>query len=129
VIEAAALKGEVELAGQHYPSVLRLLETGSIVRFNGSGLVETIAGVAAACAGAWSESDRHFARAIEQADSLPHRIEQVEARRWNAWAWGIRRSPDSAAQASALVKEAMDRARPLGLEKHLSRALEQLSIH
>ncbi len=129
LVEAAALQGQFEVAADCYSMVCQLLETGTLVRFNGSGLVETVAGVASTCAGDWDQSERHFKRAIEQADTLPHRIEQVEARRWNAWAWGIRSSPDSAARTSALVKQAMERAQPLGLQRHLSRVLEQIAVH
>jgi len=127
LVEAAALQGHFDVAAGCYPMVCQLLDTGTLVRFNGSGLVETIAGVASACAGDWDRSERHFDRAIEQADTLPHRIEQVEARRWKAWAWGTRNSPDSSARMSSLVKEAMERAKPLGLQRHLSRALEQFA--
>jgi tetratricopeptide (TPR) repeat protein len=85
VVEGLATLGERERAATLYPLVRESMATGSVVTFDGSHLIETVAGIAAACGGDWAGAESHFTRAIEVADAMPFVSEQAEARHWLAW--------------------------------------------
>jgi hypothetical protein len=74
--------GERERAGALHELVLASLGPDVVVRNNAYGLVRTVAGISAACAGRWDEAEGHLTAALRLADELPHVVEQGEIRRW-----------------------------------------------
>ena len=84
VIEGLVMLGEQSQAGQLYPLVCELVGTGAVALFPISRFTHTIAGVAAAAARQWEAAEEHFQIAMQQAESLPNRLEQAEIRRFHA---------------------------------------------
>src|SRR2546425_7865810 len=84
VIEGLAMLGERSQAGQLYPLICELLDTGAIALWPVFRLTHTIAGVAAAAARQWQAAENHFQIAMQQAEAFPQRLEQTEIRRFHA---------------------------------------------
>ncbi len=118
---------EREQAAGLYELVLGAIETGAVVTIDGSGLIETSAGVAAACGDQWERAERHFETALRQAHEVPHRIAQPEVRRWHAWMLLSRDEPGDREQAHELLTEAIAMYREIGMPKHLEIAETMLA--
>jgi hypothetical protein len=78
VIEGLVMLGDQSQAGQFYPLVRELIATGAVVIWPLSRFTHTIAGLAAAAACQWEAAEDHFQIALQQAKSLPQRLEQIE---------------------------------------------------
>jgi len=126
LVEVFALLGEHEAAGSLLPHVRHQLEIGNVVRFNGIGLMSTTAAIAAACAGDIEAAEQYFRRSLDSADELPHRLDQVEARRWYWWCLRTFGGAGSSRKAENLLDEAVRRAGEIGMAGHLDRVL---SLH
>ena len=81
-VEALALLGERDAAAELYPMVVDASRAGILLRPWDFRIVETLAGIAASCAGEWDTAEAHFATALRSANDLPERIESPEARRF-----------------------------------------------
>ena len=84
VIEGLAIIGERARAAALYPLAVEALATESVVTFDASHLLETVAGIAAAAGGHRELAATHFQTAIRLADEMPFKSEQAEARYWYA---------------------------------------------
>ena len=116
-VEALAVLGERAEAHALYPVLLQLLRmrvTGFAV-----GLLETSAGIAAACGREWTAAERHFANAMSQAIEMPYKIAQPEALRWHAWMLAERDAPGDRACARTLLADATEMYRAIGMPKHI----------
>lgn len=100
--EAAALAGAVDTA----------LATGLVLTGVDLRLVHTVAGLVATNP---DVADGHFGAAVDQADTLPHRVEAAEARRF--WGEALLRRGERA-RARELLTEAAERYRRLGMPAH-----------
>jgi hypothetical protein len=67
-----------------YPAVRDFVASGCGVQTFAYGLTERFAGMAAAAARDWEAAEQHFARALELAETLPHRVDQSRVRYWFA---------------------------------------------
>jgi hypothetical protein len=104
-IESAVLLGEDDLAASLHPWTVQLIEQAGAVTVWSLGLVERYAGVAAAAGGRWELAEGHFARALKQAEQLPHRLDRPEVLGW--WGWMLRRKePERAVRMLAEAKQA-----------------------
>ena len=81
-VEGLAVLGERTEAAKLYRLVLERMKTGNIFRPADSRLLDTLAGIAAAAGGRWTEAEEHFRTALRRAEEMPHIIEQPEARRF-----------------------------------------------
>jgi hypothetical protein len=70
------------------------------------GLFERFAGIAAAAARDWKAGEAHFARALELAETLPHRVDQARVRYWYGRMLLSRGLSGDRARAEALLSEA-----------------------
>ena len=116
--------GERAQAGELYPLVRKLLGAGTMVLWL-SHFTQTIAGIAAAKASQWEESEGHFAIALQQAESLPYRLEQVEIRRFHAMMLLDGAAPGDRERARTLLREALGFYTRIGMRRH--RELSRLS--
>ena len=97
-------------------------------RFNGTprafgiGLLQTVAGVAAACGGQWERAEEHYQTALRQAHDLPYVMEQPEVRRWYARMLIDRNAPGDRDKAGELLTEAIAMYRRIGMPKHVEMA-------
>ena len=71
--------------------------------------------MAAASGGDWESAEAHFARALELAESLPHRVDQVRVRAWHARMLLDRSAAEHRERAHALLDEARPLAVTLGM--------------
>ena len=102
------------------------MKTGNIFRPADSRLLDTLAGIAAAAGGRWTEAEEHFRTALRRAEEMPHIIEQPEARRFYARMLLDRNAPGGCEHARQLLIEAIDMYRRIGMPKHVEMAERML---
>ncbi|HEX9564997.1 MAG TPA: AAA family ATPase, partial [Gemmatimonadaceae bacterium] len=122
VVEGLVALGELEQAAALYPLVVEGMATESVVAFDGSHLLETVAAIAASAAADWSVAGSHFESAIRVADAMPFVSERSEARYWYARMRIARDDPGDAEAARALLASAIEGYRSLGAGWHVRRA-------
>src|SRR5262249_21271366 len=83
-IEGLVVLGESDRAAALYPLVAEALGKGTVVTYDASHLLETVAGIAAAAGGRWDVAEAHYQMALCLADQMPFVCEQAEARYWYA---------------------------------------------
>ena len=120
-VEGLAVLGMKEEAARFYPQFHDLVGRG-IVLAHGSGLVQRVAGIAAASGGNWDGAEAHFEAALREAHELPHKIEQPEVRRWYADMLIERGAPDDVEKARGLLGEAIEMYRTIGMPRHIELA-------
>jgi tRNA A-37 threonylcarbamoyl transferase component Bud32/tetratricopeptide (TPR) repeat protein len=125
VIEPLVLLGELDEAAALYPVVRDAIEDGFVVHH--LGLVQCAAGLAAAAGADWDHAESHFATALHQAHTLPHRIAQPEVRRWHAWMLSRRNAPGDRERAAVLLAEALALYREIGMAGHARLAANALA--
>ena len=79
----------------------------------------TIAGIAAAAARQWKAAEDHFQTAMQQAESIPHRLEQAEIRRFHAMMLIDRAAPGDREKAQTLLREALESYQRIGMPHHV----------
>jgi tetratricopeptide (TPR) repeat protein len=122
--EALVVMGEGERAASLYEVSLETLEQGVVVWE--TGLAHRYLGISAACGDRWSDAERHFRTALEQAHHMPFRSEQAETRRWYAWMMQVRGRPGDAQRARELLAEAVALSEEIGMPRHAQLALDML---
>ena len=119
--------GDRRRAFELYPLVGELLQTGTVITFAaGLGLVEKTAGIAAAAGERWSDAEVHFERARQQADEIPHRIDQADVPRWWAWMLLERDGPGDRDRARQFLGHARGIYDEIGMPIHMKIADELL---
>ena len=109
-------------AARHYPAVVRAISVGNVLRGYDKRLIESVAGLAADAAGNSTRADEHFARALRQAEDLPHRLDQPETRRLYAWVLIERGSTADRVRAADLLDEAVEGYHSIGMPRHVALA-------
>jgi class 3 adenylate cyclase/tetratricopeptide (TPR) repeat protein len=130
VVEGLAILDESREAGELYPLVLAAVDTGAVVRWPTCGLLQTVAGIAAAAGGQWEKAEEHYETALRQAHDLPVVIAQPEVRRWYARMLMDRNGPGDPSRGSGrdrdkareLLTEAIAMYRRIGMPKHVEMA-------
>ena len=80
--------------------------------------MHTAAGIAAAAAREWTEAERHFAVATQQARDLPFPLERTDLRRFRAMMLLDRGYAGDRATARSLLREAADDYARFGMPRH-----------
>jgi tetratricopeptide (TPR) repeat protein len=135
VVEGLAVLDERDEAAKLYPLVLEAIDTGALLRLWAYGLLQTVAGMAAAAGRQWEKAEEHYQTALRQAHELPVVIEQPEVRRWYARMLIDRDAPGDPSTGSArdrdrareLLTEAIAMYRRIGMPKHVGMAQALLS--
>src|SRR5580704_6206903 len=85
--------------------------------------------IAAAAAHQWEAAEDHFQTALQQAEALPHRLEQAEIRRFNAMMLMDRAAPGDRERARALLSQARESYTRIGMPRHveMTQALPRLA--
>ena len=86
------------------------------------GLLQTVAGMAAAAGKQWEEAEQHYQTALRQALDLPAVMEQAEVRRFYACMLIDRDGPGDRDKARELLTEAIEGYRRIGMPKHVEMA-------
>ena len=119
VIEGLVMLGDQSQAGQFYPLVRELIATGAVVIWPLSRFTHTIAGLAAGAARQWEAAEDHFQIALQQAKSLPQRLEQAEIRRFHAMMLMDRAAPGDREKAQTLLAEALESYTQIEMPRHI----------
>ena len=118
-IEGLVILGENSQAGQLYPLARELVDTGAVVLWPIFRFTQTVAGMAAAAARQWEAAEDHFQTALKQAESVPHRLEQAEIRRFQAMMLIDRAAPGDRQEARRLLGEARETYAQIGMPRHI----------
>ena len=119
--EALAVLGERSEAYGLHPLIVEFSTLGVRAGFM-QQLVHTSAGIAAACGEEWDTAQVHFEIALREADEMPHKIAQPDARRWYAWMLIDRDASGDRDKARTLLGEAVEMYQAIGMPKHLELA-------
>jgi hypothetical protein len=122
VIEGFAMLGERSQAADLYPLAREFIGTGTIMSWPISSLTQTIAGIAAAAAHKWQAAEEHFQLALQQAESLPNKVEQLEIRRYHAMMLLDRAAQGDLKQAQTLFDEVLSGYTQIGMPRHIEMA-------
>jgi TolB-like protein/Tfp pilus assembly protein PilF len=117
-VETAALVGRQAEAAALYPLVRQLLSEGTVVLWC-DGLVEKLAGIAAAAGSQWDAADAHFESALRQAEELPVVPEQPETRLWLSRMLLARGGTGDRERARQLLAEARAGYEEIGMPRHV----------
>jgi tetratricopeptide (TPR) repeat protein len=119
-VEGLYVLGEHERAAGFYDLVVECIERTRTIcpNYNDMRLPERAAGIAAAAGRRWDDAEGHYRRALRQADELPHLPEAAHTRRFFATMLLDRDRPGDRAEAAALIAEARDLYRRMGMPKH-----------
>jgi class 3 adenylate cyclase/tetratricopeptide (TPR) repeat protein len=126
-VEGLAVLGEREKAAKLYPLVLEAFDTGCVAKPPMPGLLQTVAGMAAAAGEQWEKAEEHYKEALRLAHELPVVSEQPEVRRWYARMLIDRNAPGDREKARELLTEAIAMYRRIGMPKHVEMAEALLS--
>ena len=111
-------RADVDLLIRVFVEVVEL-DTGTVVSYDARRLLQTVAAIAAAAGQQWDKAEEHYKTALRQADEIPFRSEQPEARRWYAQMLIDRNAPGDRDKARTLLSEAVEMYRTIGMPKHL----------
>ena len=110
---------ESSRAAELYPLARELIGTGAVTVWPISRLTQTIAGVAAAAAHQWEAAEEHFQIAMQQAESLPNRLEHSEIHRFHSMMLIDRAASGDREKAQTLLNEALQSYRHIGMPRHV----------
>ena len=119
VVEGLSMLGEQAQAGQLYPLVRDMIDTGAVVVWPIPRYTQTIAGLAAAGAHQWKAAEDHFQLASRQADFFPDRLEQAEIHRFHAMMLRDRANRGDREKARTLLAEALETYTRIGMPRHI----------
>jgi tetratricopeptide (TPR) repeat protein len=118
VVEGLVTLGERSQAGQLYPLVCELVDTGAVALWPIFRFTQTIAGAAAAAARQWDAAEEHYQIAMQQAESFPQLLEQAEIRRFHSMMLMDRAAPGDREKAQTLLREALESYSSIGMPRH-----------
>ncbi len=119
VAEGLVMLGEYSQAGELYPRVCELVDTGAVSLWPVCRFTRTIAGIAAAAARQWDAAEEHFQIAMQQAESFPYLLEEAEIRRFHAMMLLDRAAQGDCEKAQTLLSEALGTYTQIGMPRHI----------
>jgi hypothetical protein len=119
IVEGLFMLGEEVQAGELYPLVRELIDTGAVVGWPIPRYTQTIAGLSAAGMHQWKAAEEHFHIARRQADFFPDRLEQAEIRRFHAMMLLNRAASGDRAKARTLLSEALETYELIVMPRHI----------
>jgi hypothetical protein len=119
VVEGLFMLREQAQAGQLFPLVRELIDTGAVALWPIHRFTHTIAGVAAAGARQWEAAEGHFRTALQHAESFPDLLEQADIRRFHAMMLIDRAGPGDRGKAQTLLREALESYTQIGMPRHI----------
>jgi class 3 adenylate cyclase/tetratricopeptide (TPR) repeat protein len=125
-VEGLAILNRREEAAKLYPLVLEAIDTRALLIEFGVGLLQTVAGMAAAAGDQWERAEAHYQTGLRQVQEIPVVIQQPEVRRWYARMLIDRNAPGDREKARELLTEAVAMYRKIGMPKHVEMAEEML---
>jgi tetratricopeptide (TPR) repeat protein len=117
-VEGLFVLGEKQPAAQMYPLICELVYTGAVALWPIFRFTHTAAGIAAAAAHRWSAAEIHFQTALQQAETIPHQLEQAEVRRFRAMMLKDRDAVGDRQKARMLLGEALEIYQRIRMPRH-----------
>ena len=118
-IEALATISENTEAGKLYPLVNNIIKENNALLGFSFGLFERYAGIAAAAGKDWEQANIHFDKALSQARTLPHRIEEPRIYYWQARMLLNRNDSGDKEKAEQLFSSSRELSKLLNMLGHL----------
>jgi tetratricopeptide (TPR) repeat protein len=128
VIEGLFVLGERSQAAELYPIARELVDTGAVVLWPIFRFPQTVAGIAATAARQWEAAEGHFQIAMKQAESIPHRLEQAEIRRFHAMMLMDRAARSDRENARKLLEGALETYTKIGMPRHIELTQKLLAV-
>jgi tetratricopeptide (TPR) repeat protein len=127
-VEGLIVLGEMDQAAVMYPLVRHCMERTRVVNAypNDARLLERVAAMAAAAGSRWEVAEAHFAAALEQAATLPHRPEQAHTLRFFGLFLLERDGASNRDRARMLLEQAAAGYRKMRMPRHEAMARELL---
>ena len=126
LLEALAANGRIEEAAALHSVAEDMIRAGYVVTWACAALPRTTAAIAAACARKWPCSEQHHQTAMQQADTMAHRLAQPIARYWYAEMLRMRDEPGDRTRARALLSETVSMCEAIGMPLYARQASENL---
>jgi tetratricopeptide (TPR) repeat protein len=117
-IEGLFILGEHSQARELYPLTRELVATEAVVLWPIFRFTHTVVGMAAAASREWKAAEDYFQAAMQQAESVPHHLEQAEIRRFRAMTLARRDAPGDRQKARTLLMEANKTYTQIGMPRH-----------
>jgi hypothetical protein len=111
-----------------YPLACELIDTGAVVLWPIFRFTQTVAGMAATAARQWKAAEGHFQTALQQAESIPHSLEQAEIGRFHAMMLIDRGARGDREKARKLLGEALETYTRIGMPRHIEIARHLLAV-
>jgi tetratricopeptide (TPR) repeat protein len=124
--EALAVMGEDAEAAGFYPLVVDAIESGYLLRQWDLRSLQTLAGIAARCAGRFDDAERHFLAAIRESERIPVRLEVADAGRFFAEMLLARNAAGDRTHARELAEGAFVVYEKAGMPLHAGIARSQV---
>jgi len=125
--EGFAMLGEDDDAYLLYPLALEAMANGTLFRGWDYRMIQTIAGIGAACGRDWTAAETHFETALALTKTLPFRIEEPDACRFYADMLLKRGEDGDGSRARDLLTRAIAGYERIGMPSHRALAQERLS--
>ena len=128
LLEALAATGRIKATAALHPAAEDMIGAGYVVTWACAALPRTTAGIAAACARNWPCSEQHHQTAIQQADTMLHKLAQPIARYWYAEMLRMRDEPGDRTRARTLLRETVPMCEAIGMPLYARQASAKLAI-
>ena len=125
VVEGFAALDMNDAAAELYPAVLESLDTGAVLRFDGR-TIQTVAGIAATCAGNWAAAETHFETALRQLSPFPKSFQRFEIDHFYAQMLLARDSDGDRPRALEMLTGAARGYARIGASRHETMVRERL---
>ncbi len=118
--EALMLLDERDRAAATYRAIVDCIDrTGVVlVTFNDGRLIQRAAGIAALAGRDFEVAEAHFRTALEQAATIPHRIEEAHTRRWYGQMLLERGRSGDRDEAETVLTAAIEDYERMGMPRH-----------
>ena len=126
-IETYALVGADDNAAALYSTATEAIAAGGLLRGLDYRVLQTDAGIAAACGEMWDEAEHHFEEALRLTRELPIRLEEPEACYFYARMLGTRQRPGDGDRARELSGRAIKLYGQIGMRRHEELARQLLA--
>lgn len=119
-VEGLTVLGEREWAARFYQHVVAGISRTKSVSgsFYDGRLLQRVAGIAAMAGTRWAESEAHFLQALDQAATIPHRVEEAHTRRWYGRMLLERGRPGDREEAAKVLAAAIGDYERMGMPRH-----------
>jgi hypothetical protein len=122
VAEGLVVLGEKQRAARLYPLLCELADTGAVVLWPIFRFTQTVLGIGSAAARRWEAAETHFQTALQQAETIPHLLEQAEIHHFHAMMLKDRGAPGDRGRVHTLLTQGLESYQRIGMSRHIDLA-------